>query len=288
MNIIEIVNLNKIYKERDIFKKLKGNKLKIGVENVSFNVEEGEIFSIIGLNGAGKTTIMKCLLGLLEFDSGKINIFGNGTLKNTDKKNIGYLPEISYYPKSIKLRVLMEYYSQLYGIEKKREPELINDALSKVGLLTRAESKLEEFSKGMLQKVGIAQAILNSPKLLFLDEPMSGLDPLARREVIQLIKELKEKGTTIFLNTHILSDIEDIGDRGVIVHKGKILDKFDLHEKREENGFKIFLKNGEIHEVSIDELDSRLKKLNDIIDVKKNHFSLEEYFKNTIQGGENL
>lgn len=288
MSILEVKELNKIYKERDIFKKLKGNKLKIGVENVSFDVKEGEIFSIIGLNGAGKTTIMKCLLGLLEFDSGEIDIFGNGILKNSDKKNIGYLPEISYYPKSIKLRVLMEYYSQLYGIEKKQEKELIDIALNKVGLLSRSESKLEEFSKGMLQKVGIAQAILNSPKLLFLDEPMSGLDPLARREVIELIKDLKTKGTTIFLNTHILSDIEDIGDRGVIVHKGKILDKFDLHEKRSEKGFKVFLENGEVHKISSDDLDKSLKTLNKVIDVKKNHFSLEEYFTNTIQGGDSL
>lgn len=284
MKIIEIKNLNKTYKERDIFKRLKGEKIKLGVEDVSFDVNEGEIFSIIGLNGAGKTTIMKCLLGLLDFDSGNIDIFEKGILKKEEKKLIGYLPEISYYPKSIKLRVLMEYYAELYGIENKKE--LIEQSLEKVGLYHRKESKLEEFSKGMLQKVGIAQAILNSPKLLFLDEPMSGLDPLARREVIELLKELKVSGTTIFLNTHILGDIEDIGDRGIIVHKGKVLDKFNLHEKREEEGYRIFTKDGNIHKVKIDELDKKLKTIDNIVEVRKNHFSLEEYFKNTILGGD--
>ena len=283
MSVIKIENLSKTYKERDIFKKLKGKKEKIGVENVSFSVEEGEIFSIIGLNGAGKTTIMKCLLGLLDYDSGNINIFGKGKLEKDSKNLIGYLPEISYYPKSIKLKILMEYYSELYGIKDNKQK--IDESLEKVGLLNRSNSRLEEFSKGMLQKVGIAQAILNSPKLLFLDEPMSGLDPLARREVIELLKELKTLGTTIFLNTHILGDIEDIGDRGIVVHKGKVLDSFNLHEKRKEAGYNIFLKDGTIHNVGIDNLDMKLKELKEITEIKKNHFSLEEYFKNTVLGG---
>lgn len=283
MSVIKIEDLNKTYKERDIFKKLKGKKEKIGVENVSFSVEEGEIFSIIGLNGAGKTTIMKCLLGLLDYDSGNINIFGKGKLEKESKNLIGYLPEISYYPKSIKLKILMEYYSELYGIKDNNQK--IDESLEKVGLLNRSNSRLEEFSKGMLQKVGIAQAILNSPKLLFLDEPMSGLDPLARREVIELLKELKTLGTTIFLNTHILGDIEDIGDRGIVVHKGKVLDSFNLYDKRKEEGYNIFLKDGTIHNVGIDNLDMKLKELKEITEIKKNHFSLEEYFKNTVLGG---
>lgn len=285
MNIIEIRDLNKIYKERDIFKRLKGQKIKSGVENISFEVEEGEIFSIIGLNGAGKTTIMKCLLGLLDYDNGNINIFNKGILDKEGKKSIGYLPEISYYPKSIKLRVLLEYYGELYGLVGKEKTILIDKSLEKVGLLHRKESKLEEFSKGMLQKVGIAQAILTSPKLLFLDEPMSGLDPLARREVIELLKELKKEGTTIFLNTHILGDIEDVGDRGIIVHKGKVLQKFNLHEKREEEGYKIFLRDGSFEKANVENLDKKLKELKDIVDIRKNHFSLEEYFKNAVLGG---
>lgn len=282
MNVIEVKNLNKIYKERDIFKKLKGKKTKLGVENLSFEVEEGEIFSIIGLNGAGKTTIMKCLLGLLDYDNGEINILEKGSIKKETKNFIGYLPEISYYPKSIKLNILMEYYAELYGIDNKIKKQKIDESLEKVGLIDKKEVKLEDFSKGMLQKVGIAQSILNSPKLLFLDEPMSGLDPLARRDVIELLKELKKNGTTIILNTHILSDIETIGDRGIIVNKGKLLEKFNLHENRQEESYKIILKNGICHDVEVENLDKKIKELKDIIEIKKNSFSLEEYFKNTI------
>jgi ABC-2 type transport system ATP-binding protein len=231
MKIVEVESLEKVYKERDIFKKLKkSDNIKKGIFDVSFYVEEGEIFSIIGLNGAGKTTIMKCLLGLVDYDKGKIDIFQKSNLDKNSKKNIGYLPEISYYPKSIKLGVLMEYYAELLELEDKKRA--IEEALSKVGLFDLINTKLEEFSKGMLQKVGIAQSILNKPKLLCLDEPMSGLDPVARSEVIELLKEMKREGTTIFLNTHILNDIEKIGDRGIIVHKGKIIDGFNLEEFR--------------------------------------------------------
>lgn len=284
MKVIEISNLNKIYKERDIFKRLRGGKKKIGVENVSFSVNEGEIFSIIGLNGAGKTTIMKCLLGLLDYDSGKIDIYGKGELQKDSKASIGYLPEISYYPKSISLNTLMEYYGDLYGMKNCKEK--VNLALERLGLIDRKNSRLEEFSKGMLQKVGIAQAILNEPKLLFLDEPMSGLDPLARGEIIELLKELKSKGTTIFLNTHILSDIETIGDRGIVVHKGKVLDSFDIKEKRRKENYIIGLDNKEIIEVDEKELENKLRELKGIKDIRKNHFSLEKYFKELVLGGE--
>lgn len=284
MKVIEIKNLNKIYKERDIFKRIKGIKRKIGVENVTFSVNEGEIFSIIGLNGAGKTTIMKCLLGLLEYDSGEIDIYGKGKLSKESKAIVGYLPEISYYPKSISLGVLMKYYSDLYGI--KNHKEKIDLTLEKVGLLDRKHARLEEFSKGMLQKVGIAQAILNEPKLLFLDEPMSGLDPLARGEVIELLKELKGKGTTIFLNTHILSDIETIGDRGIVVHKGKILDNFNIKQKKQQENYRIYLENEEIIEIVPEDLEVKIKELKGIKDIRKNHFSLEKYFKELVLGGE--
>ncbi len=276
MNIVEVEGLNKIYKERDIFKKLK-NKNNKGIFDINFSVKSGDVFSIIGLNGAGKTTIMKSLLGLLDVDSGKINIFDNGKLKKKDLAKIGYLPEISYYPKSIKLKDLMYYYSDLLGIKEKKER--VEEVLEKVGLLDRLENRLEDFSKGMLQKVGIAQSILSKPKLLFLDEPMSGLDPLARTQVIELIKELKENGTTVFLNTHILDDIEKVGDSGIIVHKGKVIDKFTIEDIKSEKKVKFILENGEkIEKVNLEKIN-----INEgILDVEVEVFSLEEYFRKKI------
>ncbi len=276
MNIVEVEGLNKIYKERDIFKKLKYKNNK-GIFDINFSVKSGDVFSIIGLNGAGKTTIMKSLLGLLDVDSGKINIFDNGKLKKKDLAKIGYLPEISYYPKSIKLKDLMYYYSDLLGIKEKKER--VEEVLEKVGLLDRLENRLEDFSKGMLQKVGIAQSILSKPKLLFLDEPMSGLDPLARTQVIELIKELKENGTTVFLNTHILDDIEKVGDSGIIVHKGKVIDKFTIEDIKSEKKVKFILENGEkIEKVNLEKIN-----INEgILDVEVEVFSLEEYFRKKI------
>lgn len=276
MNIVEVEGLNKIYKERDIFKKLKTKNEK-GIFDISFSVKKGDVFSIIGLNGAGKTTIMKSLLGLLDIDSGRINIFNNGKLKKKDLEEIGYLPEISYYPKSIKLRDLMYYYSDLLGIKNKKER--VEEVLKKVGLIDRIENRLEDFSKGMLQKVGIAQSILSKPKLLFLDEPMSGLDPLARTQVIELIKELKENGTTVFLNTHILDDIEKVGDSGIIVHKGRVVDKFKIKDIKSEKKVKFVLEDGE----KIEKKD--VEKINidkGILDVEVEVFSLEEYFRSKI------
>lgn len=278
MKIVEINNLNKVYKERDIFKKFKKNNVeKKGIFDISFHVEEGEIFSIIGLNGAGKTTIMKCLLGLIDYDKGEIDVFQNGNLNKKYRKDIGYLPEISYYPKSIKLGILLEYYAELLELPNKYKS--IEEALDRVGLVGLKNSRLEEFSKGMLQKVGIAQSILNKPKLLCLDEPMSGLDPVARGEVIELLKDMKKQGTTIFLNTHILNDIEKIGDRGIIIHKGKIIDKFDLQKIKSNEKYMIYYSDGTVEEA----INFNIKNNgNNIIKIEKKEFSLESYFRKII------
>lgn len=221
-NIIEVSNLSKTYKIIDIFEKLSGKKEKVGIKDVSFEVKEGEVFSIIGLNGVGKTTLMKCILGLTKPDSGEIRIFQKKGISKEDYYDIGYLPEISYYPKDIKLKDLINYYADLYGMDKIDKKNKIGEILKILSLDARVNQKLEKFSKGMLQKVGIAQAIMNEPKLVFLDEPMSGLDPFGRRQVMDLIKKLQKRGSTIILNTHILNDIEKVGNRVALINEGKI------------------------------------------------------------------
>lgn len=226
--IISVKDISLDYKERDIFKKMKGSNGSIGIENISFDVEEGNIFSIIGLNGSGKTSTLKCILGLMKPDKGEIEVFGKKGLRGKDFEKVGYLPEISYYPKSMKLIDLMRYYGELYNIPKNKLDKKIDIILTKLELISRKKDRLEKFSKGMLQKVGIAQAILNDPKLLFLDEPMSGLDPLAREMVIEIILELKSKGTTIFFNTHILEDVANIADKVAIINKGKLVEVLDM------------------------------------------------------------
>ncbi len=234
--IIEVKDITVYYKEKDIIKRLRGNKGKTGIEGVSFGVKKGEIFSIIGLNGAGKTSTMKSLLGLLNTDRGEVRIFGKKTLKGEDYKKIGYLPEISYYPQSLKLKDVLDYYGELYEIPRLKRKEVSNGLAKDLGIHERMNDRLEKFSKGMLQKVGLAQAIMGEPEILFLDEPMSGLDPLARKKVIDIMKELKKKHTTIIFNTHILNDVSNLADRVAIMHEGKLLEVREVGELKEKMG----------------------------------------------------
>ena len=231
-SIIKVENLTVRYREKDIWKGIRNGRYKRGIEDIGFEVKRGEVFSIIGLNGAGKTSTMKCMLGLIEPDSGSVEIFGRSRMKSKDFERIGYLPEISYYPKAMRLKDLMMYYCQLYNMPKKKARARIEEVLTELGIYDRINDRLEGFSKGMLQKVGLAQAIINDPEILFLDEPMSGLDPLARQKVIELIKRMRDRGTTVFFNTHILADVADIGDRIAIIHQGKLVDVICMEKMR--------------------------------------------------------
>jgi len=301
--IIEVQNLEVIYKEKDIFKRLKNGKKKFGIRDINFQVKRGEIFSIIGLNGAGKTSTMKCILGLIKPDKGRVKIFGKNKLETRDFERIGYLPEISYYPKNMRLIDLMRYYCELYNIPKKEQDRKIEAILSELKVYHRRKDRLEAFSKGMLQKVGLAQAVINDPEILFLDEPMSGLDPLARQNVIEMIKRLRDNGTTVFFNTHILSDVANIGDKIAIIHDGNLKEIIDMDEVRDRSEY--FIKIGKQHEGAIEEdgeyfvrvpkekLNQRLEELImqgvDILGIEKNEFSLKEHFVKSIgEGGANF
>jgi len=240
-NIIEVKDITVYYKEKDIIKKIKGNKGKKGIEGVSFGVKKGEIFSIIGLNGAGKTSTMKSMLGLLKTDRGEVRIFGKKNLKGEDYKKIGYLPEISYYPQTLKLKEVLNYYGELYEMPKSKKKKITEDLARELGIYERMNDRLEKFSKGMLQKVGLAQSVMGEPEILFLDEPMSGLDPLARKKVIDMMEGLKKKNTTIIFNTHILNDVSNLADRVAIMHNGQLVEVKDVKKLKEKigNGFSL-------------------------------------------------
>lgn len=298
-NIIEVKNLKKSYKVPDIFDRIKGDKIKVGVNDVSFDVKEGEVFSIIGLNGAGKTTTMKAILGIVRPDNGTVKVFGKNDLNRKDYYNIGYLPEISYYPKDIKLKTLLNFYGELYSMKKNDRNKKIMESLEMLGIVNRLNDKIEKFSKGMMQRVGIAQAIMNNPKLLFLDEPMSGLDPMGRVQIMELIKKLKSEGTTIVLNTHILSDVEKMGDRIAVIDKGYVKDIVDMKDEKIRFGenfkvivskkYKDFKENDGYYEKNIeaDKLNETLKNIVDdkieIVSIKEENMSLEKYFMDIIK-----
>jgi len=195
---------------------------KRALHPLHFAVEEGEIFGFLGPNGAGKTTTLKLLMGLVFPTAGSARILGREWTDPVVKAQIGFLPEQPYFYDYLTADELLNYYAQLSGVDARQRSARIEEVLKRVGMQDARDVQLRKFSKGMLQRVGIAQAILHDPKLVFLDEPMSGLDPIGRREVRDLIQELKAQGKTVFFSTHILSDAEALCDRVAIIHQGQL------------------------------------------------------------------
>ena len=193
------------------------------LKSLNLTVERGETFGFLGPNGAGKTTTLKLLMGIIFPTSGSATILGQHFLEPEIKKKIGFLPEQPYFYDYLSAPELLAYYAQLSGVSRAdRDKRIRHRFWSAWDWATSADKQLRKFSKGMLQRVGIAQAIIHDPEVLFLDEPMSGLDPLGRHEVRELIQSLKDEGKTIFFSTHILSDAEALCDRVAVIHKGEL------------------------------------------------------------------
>jgi len=217
MPAIEILGLEKTYKV-GFWRK----RPKRALHPLHLTVEEGEIFGFLGPNGAGKTTALKLLMGLVFPTAGTARLLGRDWTDSEVKAQIGFLPEQPYFYDYLTAHELLDYYGQLSGVPGKDRKRRIDEVLQRVGLTDVKGVQLRKFSKGMLQRVGIAQAILHDPKLVFFDEPMSGLDPMGRREVRDLMEQLKHEGKTVFFSTHILSDAEALCDRVAIIHQGEL------------------------------------------------------------------
>src|SRR5437016_2604489 len=217
MAAIEILKLEKTYSV-GFWRK----RPKRALYPLDLAVQDGEIFGFLGPNGAGKTTSLKMLMGLVFRTSGTARILGMELDDPGMKAQIGFLPEQPYFYDHLTARELLRYYGQLSGVAGTQLGLRVDKVLERVGLQDAANLQLRKFSKGMLQRVGIAQAILHNPKVVFLDEPMSGLDPMGRREVRNMIEELKAEGKTVFFSTHILSDAEALCDRVAIIHLGRL------------------------------------------------------------------
>jgi ABC-2 type transport system ATP-binding protein len=217
MAAIEILGLEKTY-AIGFWRK----RPKHALRPLDLKVEEGEIFGFLGPNGAGKTTTLKLLMGLIFPTAGSARILGMEIDDPRMKAQIGFLPEQPYFYDYLTARELLDYYGQLSGVEAKQRSSRVHEVLQRVGLPDVGGVQLRKFSKGMLQRVGIAQAILHDPRVVFFDEPMSGLDPMGRREVRDLMAQLKVEGKTVFFSTHILSDAEALCDRVAIIHQGEL------------------------------------------------------------------
>lgn len=193
-----------------------------GLDGLDLEVRSGEIFGLLGLNGNGKTTSMKTALGLLRATSGTVEVFGRAPGSPDSLRDVGYLPELPYFYPSMTPREALRFYGTLSGLSGAEVADRTGPLLERVGLADAADRPAKEFSKGMLQRLGLAQAVLHKPRLLLLDEPVSGLDPLAVHDVRQLLRSLNEEGVTMLLASHSISDVERLCHRVGIVVKGKM------------------------------------------------------------------
>lgn len=196
---------------------------KIAVEDLSLTVGRGEVFGFLGPNGAGKTTSLKMLLGLVVPTGGSGKLLGRPLGEPEARRGIGFLPEHFRFHEWLRAGEFLDFHGRLYGMNAEYRRKRISEAMEMVGLSDYANQRLSTFSKGMLQRAGIAQAVLNEPPVVFLDEPTSGLDPLGRRQVRDIIVHLKQRGTTVFLNSHLLSEAERVCDRVAIINQGKVV-----------------------------------------------------------------
>jgi len=220
---IETVSLRKAFGE------------KVAVEDLSLRVERGEVFGFLGPNGAGKTTSVKMLLGLCAPTSGKGFLLGRPVGTPAALRKVGFLPEHFRFHDWLKAHEFLFVHGRLYGMKDAVLKSRVRELLELVGLKAHSDKKLGEFSKGMLQRIGLAQALLNEPEVVFLDEPTSGLDPMGRRLVRDIIKDVKNRGTTVFLNSHLLSEVEVTCDRVSFVKHGRVVRTSSL--KSLMNGF---------------------------------------------------
>jgi ABC-2 type transport system ATP-binding protein len=218
MEVLQTSELTKHY-QLGVFKK----KNIPALEKVSISVEGGEIFGLLGPNGAGKTTFIKSILSIVRPTSGMATVLGLPLGMRKIREYCGYLPESHRYPGYLTALDTLIFFGRLNGLNEKILKSRSHMLLELVGLKEWAGIKIKRFSKGMLQRLGLAQSIINEPQLLFLDEPTDGVDPVGRKEIRDILLQLKSKGTTIFLNSHLLSEVEMICDRVAILNKGKVV-----------------------------------------------------------------
>ncbi len=224
MEPIAVKNLTKVYKTT-----LKSRNIT-ALQNFTLAVPEGKIFGLLGPNGAGKTTLIKILLNIVNPTSGEARIFGQDVTDYRIRTRIGYLPENHKFPLYLTGEGLMKFVARISGYENPDLNSRIDELLSLVKMTKWKKTKIKKYSKGMMQRLGLAQAMINNPDLIFLDEPTDGVDPIGRKEIRDILIDLKNSGKTIFLNSHLLSEVELITDRVAILNKGELIQQGTVEE----------------------------------------------------------
>src|SRR5712671_959597 len=238
--IVETKNLRVEYRGQAA-----GQGRKVAVNQLNLKVGAGEVFGFLGPNGAGKTTTMNVLLGFVNATAGAAFLFGVNVREPIARQRIGYLPELTYYYKFLTAEELLRFYARIFGIPRAEADRRIDQLMKLVELDSARKRPIKTYSKGMQQRVGLAQALINDPDLLILDEPTSGLDPLGRMKVREIIQRLKNEGKTVFFSSHELGEVETVCDRVAIIHQGQLKVEgrvTDLMEQYQTNLEQIFLK----------------------------------------------
>ncbi len=267
MKIITTKNLSKEYSSKSFSKE----KI-LALNNFSFEVESGEIFGILGPNGAGKTTLIKILLGITHRTNGDIKIFEKEISDESYKMKIGYLPENHKFPNYLTGEQVLYFFGKLSGLTDAEVKKRADEYLGLMDMQKWRKTKIKKYSKGMMQRLGLAQSLLNNPELVFLDEPTDGVDPIGRKEIRDILNNLKSQGKTIFLNSHLLSEVELICDRVAILNKGSLVKEGKVGEiTSASNNYKFI--TSEISEKNINDL---------LINFKAVIHSRNEFVYNTI------
>ncbi len=306
LQIIEVENVSKLYSA-------KSKHAVQALTDFSLSVEEGTVFGLLGPNGAGKTTLVKALLGMISVNDGKMQILGKSVNDVAVHSEIGYLPENHRFPQFMKGIEALRLLGGLSGLAPVELEEKIKFYLKKFQLEAAAGRKIKTYSKGMMQRLGLIQAVLHNPKVIFLDEPTDGVDPIGRKAIRDFISELKKEGKTIFINSHLLSEVEMICDRVAIMNRGRLVKVGTVSDLlREENSFYVIIEDEDNLLYSIpqlNEFDMKIEEnkitlkngdyetLNKLIDILRsngiivkgsgeNKVSLEEFFIETIDDKE--
>jgi len=199
-----------------------GKKLR-AVDDLSLEVEDNQIFGLLGPNGCGKSTTIKIILGLLEPSRGECRIFGRPSRLVRARTSVGFLPEAPYFYRYLSGRELVRFYARLCGVPSARREERVEAVIDLVGMREAADRRVGTYSKGMLQRIGLAQALVHDPQLVILDEPTAGVDPIGSADIAEIVRELKRQGKTILLSSHLLAQIEGLCDRVAILHRGRLV-----------------------------------------------------------------
>ena len=249
--VLEVEGLRKVFHIGFFRKRVEA------VNGTSFRVNRGEIFGLLGPNGAGKTTTIKAILRLIFPTEGEIRLFGRSADDREAARRVGYMPENPYIYQYLKPLEFLDLCGRLVGLSKSERQARSEEMIDKVGLRHAVDRPIGKFSKGMMQRIGLAQALLHDPELLVLDEPMSGLDPIGRKEVRDLLVEQRERGKTLLFTSHILSDVELLCDRIVIMQQGKITSEGQVHDLLETAGRRVEIRLSGASQALKDSLRSR-------------------------------